>query len=39
MLKYCNYNEEIKENDNFIVNKRFEEKNLKKWLFIKRQLN
>ena len=38
MLKYCNYNEEIKENDNFIINKRFEGKKFKEMVFDKKTI-
>ena len=38
MLKYCNYNEEVKENDNFIINKRFEGKKFKEMVFDKKTI-
>ena len=38
MLKYCNYNEEIKENDNFIINKRFEGKKFREMVFDKKTI-
>ena len=38
MLKYCNYSEETKENDNFIINKRFEGKKFKEMVFDKKTI-
>jgi len=38
MIKFCNFTEEIKENDNFIINKKFEGKKFKEMVFDKKTI-
>ena len=38
LIKFCNFIEEIKENDNFIINKKFEGKKFKEMVFDKKTI-
>ena len=38
LIKFCNFTEEIKENDNFIINKKFEGKKFKEMVFDKKTI-
>ena len=38
LIKFCNFTEEIKENDNFVINKKFEGKKFKEMVFDKKTI-